>query len=130
MTKPTHECRFLFVYGTLRRGHGAEYKIIDNGGAFLSTEASCSGTRHGSIICTFDEPHDSTNRVDGHLVQLPDGAEYQRIMNILDRYEGLSESNDERGMYKRVIVDVSIPGHDFPIEAWAYHANIGNRFQR
>lgn len=116
------KCGFLFVYGTLRSGEGAAYKILGNGGAFISTAAKAKGVRHGRIVATFD--NNAKTYVDGHLVMLPtDPDVLAKMMNELDAYESVDHKNPDNGAYKRVICDVTIPGHDFTIEAWSYHYN-------
>lgn len=112
--------RFLFVYGTLRQGHVAGKRYIEDlGGTYLTTNCFAKGKRHGAIVATFD--NESKDTCDGHLVVLPEDG--TKILEVLDTYEGMNHKNPDDGAYKRVIADVIIPGHDFIIEAYAYHYN-------
>lgn len=116
--------RFLFVYGTLRfsQNTGMSKWLQSTGTHCVSTTATTAGEvkNLGSFPgAKFynDSVYDKTMPlITGELLVMPDDEKARAaIMERLDYYEGVAS-----GMYKRVIVDVKIPGHDFSIETFAY----------
>ena len=109
-----HTHNLLFVYGTLKRGHGNNHHILSNAkfiGAALS--ADCYRMLHGGVPFLLDDP-------EGHPVVGEIFAVNDEELAACDRLEGHPQH------YQRVERSFLI-GPDQPVTAWVY---LWNPWQR
>lgn len=111
----------VFVYGTLRHGHG-NWDWALNGrttGDGTPTPATLQGavmhSRGGFPYVTPDT--DLSNVVHGDLFTITP-EHFDAVMSDLDGLEGYREGNHDWSHYLRVIVTVTTA--DGPVQAWTY----------
>lgn len=97
----------LFVYGSLRAGSGANGLLASC--RFLGT-AAVPGALH--LMASYPVLTAGPGWVHGELYRLPAGLRGQRVLDALDRYEGVAE-----GLYRRSVVRVA------GAEAWTYRSS-------
>ena len=110
----------VFVYGTLRHGHG-NYRGILAGNTEREAEATIDGavmtTNGGFPYVYFDDEDGGT--VYGELMWLR-ASNIDDTMRRLDRLEGYRADNPEFSLYLRVKVTVTVSETGEQVEAWMY----------
>jgi len=109
--------RHIFVYGTLRLGHGANAAMR---GAQHKCVATLSGARlyHLGGFPGLRFSDDSSDVVVGDLYEVLDDSIYRR----LDQYEGYRESQPETSLYLRQVTTVTTPEQE-QVQAYVYVYN-------
>lgn len=100
----------LFTYGSLRAGGSASHLLTEC--SFLGTAATHGvlGFANGFLLLRA-----GPGWVHGELYRLPAGPHGSRVLEAIDRYEGLGE-----GVYQRTVTRVA------GIEAWTYWCPTGD----
>ena len=88
----------LFVYGTLREGHGNYSRYLKGKEGIL-----CFVEDHALLDLGWfpGMVEESGDRVVGELFEVTD-----QELHAIDRLEGVNKDNPEHGMYRREVVDV------------------------
>ena len=112
----------IFVYGTLM-------SRFDNPMSFL-LESNCQLVGKGIIkgrlydagdfpAAVYDEQSEETIKGEIHLIH---PEKFNKVIHLLDQYEGFSEGNEAASLYVRNVLPVqSEDGHSVP--CWAYIYN-------
>ncbi len=110
------EKTYLCVYGTLMRGiHSSKTKLLGRYGRFAG-ETEIPGRLYdlGSYPGLVYDP-EAEKQVRGHVFEL---TEPERVLPILDEYEGVDPKRPEAGPYLRIRVDLPVAGEGRP--CWLY----------
>lgn len=111
----------FFVYGTLRPDLYPGYHWIEN----IGGEPQGIAWLHNYELWERAVPYvvpsaDADSVVRGCLIQFPE-ANYERVVQTLDKYESYSPSFLRASLYIRQLVDVQLG--DETVKAWCYVAN-------
>lgn len=109
----------VFVYGTLRKGHG-NYRLLA-GRTVDEARAVVDGILHAAPHGGFPCAVEGDGVIVGELMFIGDEV-FDETMYALDMLEGYHENNPKRSMYLRKVVTATTPqGEDF--EAYMYFWN-------
>ena len=114
---------YLFVYGSLMADTNSPMARFLNKENRLITEISLPGKlydlgRYPGFV--YDE--NASGKVNGHLFEI---ANAPRVFGILDKFEGINESEPERSEYRRITVPYRLENR--PVQIWFYQYNLSVR---
>ncbi len=116
------EIEYLFVYGTLRTDIS---RPVNSDLLGETTDRVEKATMQAALYDIGEYPGlilsaDPSDRVIGEVFHIKPG-QTKRLLDQLDRYEGMSSANDVRGQYRREIREVNC--NDGRLSAWVYVYN-------
>lgn len=109
--------QYLFVYGSLRKGHAppeiAETadKLKFVGEAFIFGKLYDLGAYRGLIL-------DGNSKIFGEVLELPDD---EKVLQRLDEYEGFDPNNQAESLFCRVKTVAFTENEE--LETWIYEFN-------
>ena len=105
-------CEHVFVYGTLRQGHGRENLMITG-----RKKPSIKGKIRGDLVDLGEYPglKDGDGEVVGELHSYDDVTS---VLNRLDQIEGFYRHNSQKNLFERILCDVETTNGS--VQAWTY----------
>jgi len=115
-SSPESSPDLLFVYGTLRRGFRLHHYLKR-----LSPQFVASGKVQAELVHLGEFPGARPSTKPGHTVE---GELYrlhrvENTLRVLDRVEGFSPGNPDRGLFQRGVAEVELPNGARRL-AWIY----------
>lgn len=110
---------YLFVYGTLMRPFESSMRRFLEENSYFAGEGTVPGRLYdlGRYPGLVIDPH-SEGQVKGHIFEL---RNVQKVLNVLDKYEGIDPAAPAKGEYRRIQFEVRSDAE--PIPCWIYEYN-------
>ncbi len=114
----------LFVYGSLRSGFkSAAYEYLSHYFTY-SGQATVKGKFYDNGSYPVALPTDENNMIVGELYTLNNAEEYEYVFEQLDDYEGVKVMPDQKGLYKREVVNVYQSENVLPAFIYWYNESV------